>query len=355
MFLATNELVKEKARFLLIMFVIVLIGYLTFFLTGLAYGLATSYTQGIDKWKASGIILQNDANDNIARSLLLKSDYESVLDENSALLGVGSATIEQEDADDVSLFGIDMNSFVAPNITEGQAVSGSDEVVVADELQSAGIALGQTIQFKGVGSELKVVGFTDEATFQTAPIVYMQLDTWRVVASEVAGMTAMRDDTTVSAVVTKNPYSPSYDSGRMSWQTIRDYSFQLPGYSAQVLTFGLMIGFLTVIAAFVLAIFMYVLTLQKRAIFGILKAEGIPSGYIARSVMYQTLIITVIGLGIGLAITLISGLLLGSKVPFLVSPIFFSVIILLYLLFAAIGGLASVRAVTKIDPVEAIG
>ena len=44
MFLAINELVKEKARFILIVAVIALVSYLTFFLTALAYGLATSYT-----------------------------------------------------------------------------------------------------------------------------------------------------------------------------------------------------------------------------------------------------------------------------------------------------------------------
>ena len=62
MFLAINELLREKLRFLLITFVILLVSYLAFFLTGLAYGLATSYTQGIDKWNAAGIILQKDAN-----------------------------------------------------------------------------------------------------------------------------------------------------------------------------------------------------------------------------------------------------------------------------------------------------
>lgn len=355
MFLAIHELLKEKVRFLLITTVIVLVSYLTFFLTGLAHGLATSYTQGMGKWNASGIILQKDANNNIARSLLIESDYDSIVGEDTALLGVGSATIEQDRADDVALFGIAMDRFLSPNITEGRAVTQANEVVVSDELQASGVALGQSIRFKGSSSDYKVVGFTDQATFQTAPIVYMQLDTWRTVASEIAGMTSMRHDTTVSAVVTKNANTPAYNTDRMSWQSIRDFSFQLPGYNAQVLTFGLMIGFLIVIASFVLAIFMYVLTLQKKSVFGVLKAEGIPNSYIARSVMLQVVILSAIGLTTGLLLTLASGLLLGTKVPFLVNPLFFGVIVLLFLLCAGIGGVASVRTVTKIDPVEAIG
>ena len=55
MFLAINEILKEKSRFVLIVIVVVLVSYLVFFLTALAYGLASSYTRALDKWEASGI------------------------------------------------------------------------------------------------------------------------------------------------------------------------------------------------------------------------------------------------------------------------------------------------------------
>ncbi|NCU38282.1 ABC transporter permease [Candidatus Saccharibacteria bacterium] len=357
MFLAINELIKEKLRFILIIAVIALVSYLTFFLTALAYGLATSYTQGIEKWSASGIVLQKDANDNVARSLLTQADYREVLGDDTALLGVGNATIEVDaNKEDVAIFGIEQGSFLNPNITEGRGVERADEVVVSDELQRIGVVLGQTLVFKGGESTYNVVGFTDRATFQTAPIVYMQIESWRIAASELAGMRGMKDDTTVSAIVTIG----TVDAGRfatdtMQWQTITDFSFKLPGYNAQVLTFSTMIGFLIVIASFVLAIFMYILTLQKKSMFGVLKAEGVPNKYIARSVKTQIVILSVVGMAIGLAFTLITGIALADKVPFMVQPFFFIAIVALFLLCAAIGGIASVWAVTKIDPVEAIG
>ena len=90
MFLAINELLKEKSRFILITCVIVLVSFLVFFLTALAYGLATSYTQGIDKWNASGIILEEDANNNLARSLLTDQDYKQIADDNVAVLGLAN-------------------------------------------------------------------------------------------------------------------------------------------------------------------------------------------------------------------------------------------------------------------------
>ncbi len=356
MFLAINELIKERSRFILIIAVIALVSYLTFFLTALAYGLATSYTQGIEKWNASGIVLQKDANDNVGRSLLTQSDYGELTSESTALLGVSNATIELEAKEDIAIFGIESNSFLNPNITDGRDIDKPDEIVVSDSLQQIGAKLGQQIDFKGGESKYTIVGFTDRATFQTAPIIYMQLTSWREATSEIAGMTGMRDDTTVSAIVTSQTDGTDvFDTDTMQWQNIGDFSFKLPGYSAQVLTFGTMIGFLIVIAAFVLAIFMYILTLQKKSMFGVLKAEGVPNKYIARSVKIQIVALSVIGMAIGFVLTLATGIALAGKVPFMVQPLFFIAIVALFLLCAAVGGIASVWAVTKIDPVEAIG
>lgn len=356
MFLAINELIKEKTRFILITAVIALVSYLTFFLTSLAYGLATSYTQGIDKWQATGILLQKNANDNIARSLLHDADVATVKDAEVARLGASTATLELEKTKDVALFGIERGGVLEPNITEGRAAKADNEVVASDALKKIGLNLDQSFKFKGGEMEYTVVGFTDNATFQTAPIVYMALSEWRLAASELAGMTGMRDTTTVSAIVTKTTGSNfTYDKNEMNWQSIRDYSFKLPGYNAQVLTFSTMIGFLIAIASFVLAIFMYILTLQKKSMFGVLKAEGVPNTYISRSVKTQIVVLSVIGMAFGLAFTLITGAALADKVPFLVQPLFYLAIIALFLLCAAIGGIASVYAVTKIDPVEAIG
>lgn len=356
MFLATNELLKEKSRFILITCVIVLVSYLVFFLTALAYGLATSYTQGIDKWEASGIVMEEAANGTLARSLLFESDYKNLVGDSATTLGVATSTIEADEAEDVTVFGVNADSFLIPNITEGRTIKAEAEIVVADELQDIGIELGKEITFKGSQLSFEVVGFTDQATYQTSPIIYMPTAQWRSLASDVAGMSGMRDTTTVNAVVTKAGFDrTSLEDTNLSWQSISDYSKSLPGYNAQVLTFSTMIGFLILIASFVLAIFMYILTLQKKSIFGVLKAEGVPSRYIARSVIIQTIILSAGGLIIGLVLTLISGLLLGSTIPFAVQPWFFVAIIGLFLLCAVLGAIASVRAVTKIDPVEAIG
>ncbi|MFZ1360535.1 MAG: ABC transporter permease [Candidatus Saccharimonadales bacterium] len=355
MFLAINEIMKEKSRFVLITAVIILVSYLVFFLTALAYGLASSYTDALDKWNASGIILSKDANDTVARSLLFASDYQDLLSDDVAPLGVGAATVVASEPEDVALFGIDTNSFLQPEVSSGRAIAVADEVVVSTKLNDIGVELGDTIKLQSTELEYRVVGFVDKATFQTAPVVYMTMDAWRKAASEVGGMTSMRDDTTVSALIARGEERSAYSSDKTSWQTISDFGFTLPGYRAQVLTFSLMIGFLIAIASFVLAIFIYILTMQKKSIFGVLKAEGVPSSYIGWSVMVQVIILSLAGLAIGMVGALLTGWLLASKVPFAVNELFFAGITLLFLICAALGGIASVRSVAKIDPVEAIG
>ena len=56
MFFATKELKYTKAKFALIIAVIVLVSYLVYFLTSLAYGLASSYTNAVEKWEADELL-----------------------------------------------------------------------------------------------------------------------------------------------------------------------------------------------------------------------------------------------------------------------------------------------------------
>lgn len=52
MFLAWNEIKRNKLKFSLIIGVLVLISYLLFLLSGLAKGLINMNTEGIDDWQA---------------------------------------------------------------------------------------------------------------------------------------------------------------------------------------------------------------------------------------------------------------------------------------------------------------
>ncbi|BDQ63052.1 hypothetical protein EfsSVR2332_31300 [Enterococcus faecalis] len=143
-------------------------------------------------------------------------------------------------------------------------------------------------------------------------------------------------------------------------KTAKFFQFQillkkLPGYSAQNLTLDGMIYFLIVIAAFIIGIFIFVMTLQKTAMFGVLKVQGVPTSFLAKAVMLQTALLAVLGVAIGLALTGITVLFLPEAMPYATNGprmILFSVLLILS---ALIGGAFSIRTIAKIDPLIAIG
>ena len=355
MFLAWKEIRHAKAKFGLIIAVVILVSYLVYFLTSLAYGLASSYTNGITKWEADQVVLTQDSNNNIMMSFMMTSDYDSidVGEGEKAKLGLFPAVIksadesmEEDTREEIYVFGIEEDSFLAPVETPTSGLA-DNEVVADNSLQELGYDVGDDLIVTGSDLTWTIVAFTEKATYQTAPILYTNLTTWKQIRYAAVPFEVF------SAVVTQGEVETSGDNLQVT--PIGDFINGLPGYSAQVATFSIMVGFLIIIVAFVLGIFIYVLTIQKSSMFGVMKAQGISNRYIGNSVVQQTIILTGLGIAVGLVLTIISGIFLGGFVPFAINPLFYAVITLAFFLFAILGGLFSVRAVLKIDPLKAIG
>lgn len=354
MFLALNEIKHSKLRYTLVIGVMFLIAYLVFFLTGLAYGLAQENRMGIDKWQADNILLSSEANDNLNMSMIDPKDFDKVDVKDKAELSQLSGIVYREgnksEKENVSFFGINPDQFITPEVTEGKLFTKDNEVVADESLKiNAGYKIGDTIILATNEEELTITGFTKNAKFNVAPILYTTLDTvHKLKYGERAQMQPMK----LNAIVTKGKLTDVPSS--LQRLTISTFINKLPGYNAQVLTFGFMIGFLVVIVAVVIGIFIYVLTMQKTAIFGVMKAQGISSSYIARSVIAQTFFLAVVGVGIGLLATIGSGLVLPEAVPFQSNALFFAAVSMMMVVVAIIGAFFSVRTIVKIDPLKAI-
>lgn len=354
MFLAWKEVKFNKGKFLLIISLIVLISYLVYFLSALAYGLATSYTNGIDKINANYLILSEDSNDNVMMSMLRDDDFNNLeIDGKKAKLGLFPAIIMKyqnmnllETKEEVYVFGVENIEFFITN--EKQNISlGAEEVILDKSVEKLGYKIGDEISISGTEIKWKIVAFVEKATYQTAPIMYVSLQDWQ-------NYRFSREDINLyNAIWVKGEIRKIPDN--LLPYTIKEYVTTLPGYTAQVLTFSLMIGFLIVIIAFVLGIFIYVLTIQKTNIFGVMKAQGVSSTYIGFSVISQTLLIVLFGSLIGFILTIISGIALSGIVPFANNIIFYLIITLAFFVFSTIGALFSYSTVVKIDPVKAIG
>lgn len=354
MFLAINEMKHSKLRYALVIGVVFLIAYLVFFLTGLAYGLAQENRTAVDKWQADRILLSDEANGKLNMSMLTMDDYESVKAEDKAALAQFPGIVYQKGKKDqqinVSFFGIEADEFLAPNLVKGRMFKNTGEVVVNDSLaKEDGLQVGDQLKVAGSKQTLKIVGFTDEAMYNVAPVIYMSLADFQEIRFNQA---LPKEAQKINAIVLRE--KPKQVANHLEEIKISDFIDDLPGYRAQNLTFAFMIGFLIVIAAIVIGIFIYILTMQKQAIFGVMKAQGISNFFIARSVFVQTAILAFVGIVLGLALTYLSSLVLPAAVPFAIFWGLYLAVSVGMWVIAILSAVFSVSTVVKIDPLKAI-
>lgn len=462
MFLAFKEMLKDKGRFLLIISIVVLISYLVFFLTALAYGLAKDNTTAVERWDAKSVVLKSGTNSNMLSSMM---DVE-VLDKFGAYefspinigrsVGYINGEEDEKNTIDLVLIGLHQDTRAYPELLEGDLPKTQNEVLASITLkEEEDVRIGDTIVLSMNDQEFKVTGFTEEAKFNVSNVIYTDLEMASApvlaytpgedealdeqldredprdrpidggeearegsgekdedptdaapadymappasdetaaapegAAPETAAPegspagtapdasaaavpagppAAMAGAASVDALTTATPGVPQRISGILMHEDtvlasdddfdvipMDDFIQELPGYLAQVLTFGLMIGFLILISTIVLGVFMFIITMQKKQTFGIMKVQGISNGYIARSVIIQTLIVSFVGVVIGLGLTYLTGYFLPYTVPFKSNIAFFAVIGGLIVVISLVGAIFSVRGVSKVDPLEVL-
>ncbi|MGX7091269.1 ABC transporter permease [Hutsoniella sourekii] len=354
MFLAFNEIRHDKLRYILVTSLIFLIAYLVFFLTGLAYGLAQENRMAVDKWQADYVLMDEASDQRLTLSRFDASLAEEVQADNQALLAqsqaIASPTDDPQAKESVTIFGVEEGSFLTPNLIEGHAPQQVNDVVVDRSMKDElGYQVGDQIQLSNTDQAVTISGFTDQAKYSVGPVIYMRLTDYQ---SLIAGPSGSPSANLVNAIVVQGQVQQVPES--LSTVPIQDFIQSLPGYAAQNMTFAFMIGFLVLIAAVVVGIFIYVLTMQKQAVFGVMKAQGISSGFISKSVIAQTFILALTGVVLALLATLGSSYLLPVAVPYQNNVAFLLGTSLALIFIAIVAGLFSVRSIVKIDPLSAI-
>ncbi|MGG4093319.1 ABC transporter permease [Paenibacillus lautus] len=363
MFLALRELRHAKLRYLLIGFIMVLIAWLVLFVTGLAQGLSSDNASSIQNMKADYLVLQEESDHRINRSILTEELWNEVQrhpDGNDATpLGVHMNTLTKEGSTakfDAAFFAIDVQSMLAPKVVEGTMISNTDtDHVMADRsLKDDGYRLGDRIVDQATGAAFTIAAFTEGQSFSHAPVIHINFEEWKALLPSSAKQVPIYS----AVALNGSPEQIEALAREVSGIEImtKDEALQgIPGFKEEQGSLIMMIVFLFVIAAFVLAVFFYVITIQKMNQFGVLKAIGAGTGYLVRNLIFQVLTLTIISLAISIGLTYGVSLLLSGIVPFSLPP---SVVLLCSLLFLAVslmGSLLSLYRVIKIDAIEAIG
>ncbi|HHW9769940.1 TPA: ABC transporter permease [Staphylococcus aureus] len=349
MFLAWNEIRRNKLKFGLIIGVLTMISYLLFLLSGLANGLINMNKEGIDKWQADAIVLNKDANQTVQQSVFNKKDIENKYKKQATLKQTGEIISNGHQKDNVLVFGVEKSSFLVPRLIEGHKATKDNEVLADETLKNKGFKIGDTLSLSQSDEKLHIVGFTESAKYNASPVIFTNDATIAKINPRLTG------DKINAVVVRDTNWKDKKLNQELEAVSINDFIENLPGYKPQNLTLNFMISFLFVISATVIGIFLYVMTLQKTSLFGILKAQGFTNGYLANVVISQTLILALFGTAFGLLLTGVTGAFLPDAVPVKFDVLTLLVFAIVLMIVSVLGSLFSILTIRKIDPLKAIG
>ncbi|HDJ7544722.1 TPA: ABC transporter permease [Staphylococcus aureus] len=349
MFLAWNEIRRNKLKFGLIIGVLTMISYLLFLLSGLANGLINMNKEGIDKWQADAIVLNKDANQTVQQSVFNKKDIENKYKKQATLKQTGEIVSNGHQKDNILVFGVGKSSFLVPSLIEGHKATQDNEVLADETLKNKGFKIGDTLSLSQSDEKLHIVGFTESAKYNASPVIFTNDATIAKINPRLTG------DKINAVVVRDSNWKDKKLNQELEAVSINDFIENLPGYKPQNLTLNFMISFLFVISATVIGIFLYVMTLQKTSLFGILKAQGFTNGYLANVVISQTLILALFGTAFGLLLTGVTGAFLPDAVPVKFDVLTLLVFAIVLMIVSVLGSLFSILTIRKIDPLKAIG
>ena len=352
MFLAIKEIKREKLRYGLIILMIFLISYLIFVLSALATGLASENTQALESWDAQKVVLNKNANVSMSQSFLTKSDLKRAsLSKDEALLGQIPVVVKKAGRPQISaqFIGVKKKQFIYHDqeLIAGRRAKKNYEVAVDQAFKTKGYKIGDKLALNGSSRKYKIVGFVKNAKINIAPIIYGTLESWKKLRQGMPTLEA-------SAIISRNNhYKYNYKDSKT--YPIDQFIKKLPGYTAQNMTFELMIGFLYIISLIIIAVFLYILTMQKMHNYAVMRAQGIPSSTLVKATVSQAIILVLAGLVIGLAAMFVTVKVLPAAVPISFTPRIILTGTVGLLLTAIIGSLIPIRSILKVDPAQAIG
>jgi putative ABC transport system permease protein len=233
----------------------------------------------------------------------------------------------------------------------------------------AGLSVGDTIIVKstqGTQEEqypLTVVGISDGRQYFLQPSVFVPMQTWEKIRP--SGGQAPDNGELVSNIIAvrlADPNDLAAPQARLLAEVpdvevadrVTAYE-ATPGYSAQQSTLSTQSYFTLLIGILVIGGFFQIQTLQKVAQIGMLKAIGATNAIVASAAMVQIVAVNTLGVAIGAAGSLLLSLTFPVQVPIVFTPDAVIATVALLLVIGPIGGLVSVWALTRVEPLRALG
>jgi putative ABC transport system permease protein len=270
---------------------------------------------------------------------------------------------------DLTLFGVDAASFLAPATSEGTGLGSIDGIVVSPTARSEGLDLGTIVTVDHLDTRLVVVGFTDgQATFGHVDVAYLPLPTWQLIASgraEPGTPTQEQIDalaaTSASVVALQAAPDTTLDlaagdaAAGTTTKTLEASLAASPGYTAETMTVSMIQVFLYAICGLVVGAFFTVWTIQRTHEIAVLRAIGASTRYLLRDGLTQAAVLLVVFTAAGVAAGIGLGMLMPEAMPFALEAGPIALAMALTIGLGLLGAAAAGVRLAQIDPHEALG
>jgi putative ABC transport system permease protein len=377
LYLAFKEVWRNRGRFFLFSLVIALITTLVLFIAALGEGLAMANKEYLSKVDAQLIVFQANVKLSANTSQIPESKVNSIARvdgvENVGTLGLSSAELAFDGKPNltVSLIGLEAGKPGSPKLVSGKELeyNKASQVIIDGRIASKqNINLGDFVKIKSIQDtkekfyDLQVVGITDSQQYQFAPSIFMPRLTWDRVRSQRTGQSLVELVSNIVLVKVDNPAEVKQVADRIQAQVadvevvnIQKAIEAIPGYSAQQSTLNTQQVFTLLIGVLVIGGFFQIQILQKVPLIGVLKAIGTSNIVVGSAVVFQIILVTIFGVFMGGAVTLLLALALPAGIPILFSGNSVVIAIISLLAIGPVGGLVSVRAAISVEPLTALG
>ncbi|WP_344088179.1 ABC transporter permease [Luedemannella helvata] len=266
---------------------------------------------------------------------------------------------------DLALFGVTADSFLAPEVSQGERLGTPDGIVVSPTALDAGLKIGDVVTVDRVGTRMRVVGVTmQQDTFGHVDVAYVPLALWQEVKSGTAPGRAVpekaKQEITAVAVRAESGKSVDLAAGDAAAGTesltLSDSFGASPGYTAETTTLQLIQGFLYVISALVAGAFFAVWAIQRKQEVAVLRALGASTGWVLRDALTQAFLLLTAAVAAGVAVGVALGAYVaGSGAPFALSGSSIVAASVGLVVLGLLGAGAAVLRVTFTDPATALG
>ncbi len=377
-YLSFKEMWRNKGRFLLFSLVIALITVLVLFIAALADGLGNGNREYIEKLNGDLIVYKSDVALSITASqlgrekLLEVSRVPGVTD--AGQVSFSSTVVRYQGAKElnVSLIGVGAGKPGEPPVVQGRGLQdrqAKEAIIDRNVALTTGLRVGDNLTIKSIqGAKeklytLQVVGISDGRQFFLQPSVIVPDLTFEQIKPG-AVPTGNESDLISNIIVVRLQHPSQWKqmesvlasqvSGIQAVDKVTAYE-NTPGYAAQQSTLSTQQFFSLLIGVLVIGGFFQIQMLQKVPQIGMLKAVGASSPVIALSALAQIVMVTVIGVAIGTAATLLMALTFPATIPIVFSPMAIVLGVVSILLIGPLGGLVSIRYALRVEPLTALG